>query len=150
MLEGPAFARLLHPGFSLDRRECWSGDYSAIPCDQPHAAQVLLVFDGLVAFGPDLIERAATGQPTEEDWIAADEFCEELLLQTLPFSADFGELGFLSDLLAGYGWDEFDGAVDPEASYFYACLAVGPEVDSKITGDVFDGTAVIDTSGENA
>ena len=44
---GPAFTELLHPGFPADRRECWSGDYSEIACDEPHAAQVLLAFDGL-------------------------------------------------------------------------------------------------------
>ena len=42
---------------------------------------------------------------------------------------------------------EFDGAVDPDLGYFYGCLAVGRDVDDMITGDVLDGSAVIDTSG---
>lgn len=150
MVSGPAFTELLHPGFPADRRECWSGDYSEIACDLPHAAQVLLAFDGLVAVGPDVIERAAMGEPTDEDWAAIDAVCEELLLQTLPFSADLGELGFLGDIVTGPAWDEFDGSVDPDSGYFYACVAVGPEVDDKITGDVFEGTAAIDTSGGTA
>ena len=87
---------------------------------------MLVAFDGLEAFGPELIERAATGQPTEEDWATADAFCEQLLLQTLPFSANLADLGYLADIQTGYAWDEFDGTVDPEAGYFFACVAVGP------------------------
>lgn len=147
LLTGPKFAQLLHPGFPPDRRECWSGNYSVIACDQPHAAQVLLEFDGLEAFGPELIERAATGEPLEEDWTTADGFCEQLLLQSLPFSVNLGDVGFLADISTGDAWDEFDGTVDPDAGYFFACVAVGLEVDDMLTGDVFEGTAAIDTSG---
>ena len=149
-VSGPGFAQLLHPGFGLDRRECWSRDSSVIACDLPHASQVLLSFNGLVPFGPDVIERAATGHATDEDWRAASAFCEELLLQTLPFSADFGDLGFLADIERGHAWDVFDGTVNPKGSYFYVCLAVGRESDDLITGDVLDGTALIDTSGDGA
>jgi hypothetical protein len=147
LLDGPEFARLLHPGFPADRRECWSGDFSEIACDEPHAAQLLVAFDGLEAFGPELIERAATGRLSEVDWAAADAFCEQLLLQTLPFSADLSHLGYLADLQAGYAWDEFDGSVDPEAGYFFACVAVGPDVDDMLVGDVFEGTAAVEGSG---
>jgi hypothetical protein len=147
LLSGPAFSQLLHPGFPADRRECWSGDYSEIPCDEPHAAQVLLAFDGLTAFGPEVIERAAAGEPTEADWAAEDAFCEQLLLRTMPFSANLGDVGYLADIQTGYGWDEFDGTADPDSAYFYACVAAGLEPDDLLVGDVFEGTAAVDTSG---
>lgn len=35
----------------------------------------------------------------------------------------------------------------PERGYFYACLAVGPQPDDELVGDVFDGTAEIAGSG---
>jgi hypothetical protein len=150
LLTGPEFSRLLHPGFPADRRECWSGDYSGIACDEPHAAQVLLAFDGLEAFGPEVIERAATGQPTEDDWATEDAFCEALLVQTLPSTANLGDVGYLADIQPGYGWDGFDGTVDPDAPYFYACVAAGLAADDMLTGDVFEGTAEIDAPGSTA
>jgi hypothetical protein len=150
LVDAPPFEQLVHPGFAPDMRECWSGNYSTISCDEPHAGQVLLAFDGLEAFGPELIDRAATGQPLEADWTTADDFCEQLLLQTIPSSANLADLGYLADIQVGYGWDEYDGAVDPDAVYFFACLAVAPETGDMLTGDVFEGTAAVDGSGSTA
>lgn len=143
------FEKLVHPGFDPDLRECWADDYTAVSCAQPHAAQVMLSFEGLEAFGPDLVGRAAVGGATEADWDVVDAFCEQLLLQTMPSTADFGELGYLGETSASYSWDEFDGTVDAEGAYFFSCLALGDPGD-VITGDVFEGAAVIEAAGSAA
>ncbi len=147
LVSGPDFALLRFPGFSPDRRECWSGDVGEIACDEPHAAQVLVSFDGLEAFGPEVIRRAATDQTTPEDRATEQAFCEQLLLQALPTSADLDGLGFLADIQTGDAWDEFDATADPGAVYYYACVAVGPQADDMLVGDVFDGTAELAAPG---
>lgn len=142
LLASPPFERLLQPGLDAGMRECWAQDYSVISCEEPHAAQVLLGFEGLEAFGPEVIARVATGTSTDEDWNLADGFCDELLQQALPQSADFGELGYLAETAASASWDEFDGTVDPDGGYWYSCIAV-PFTDDDFTGDVFDGTVAV-------
>jgi hypothetical protein len=142
LIASPPFAELLHPGFDADMRECWARDYSVISCGEPHGAQVLLSFEGLEAFGPELIARTAAGIAVEADWAAADGFCDALLQQTLPPSAALGELGSLAETAASEAWDRFDGAVDPHGGYWYSCVAV-PFTDDEVTGDVFEGTATV-------
>jgi hypothetical protein len=150
LISAPPFEQLVHPGFDADLRECWAEDYSPVSCAQPHAAQVMVEFEGLEAFGPEVVARTAAGEATDADWAAADAFCDELLTQTMPSTADFGELGFLAEGSSSYSWDEFDGAVDPDGAYFFACVAVAPEPGDLITGDVFEGAAVVDASGSAA
>lgn len=143
LVTGPLFAELVNPGFGLDRRECWDVDGRVGSCEQPHAAQVILEFDGLEAFGPELIARAATGAGNDADRVVVEGFCEGLLSQTMPSTLDFGDLGSRSDKAASLAWNAFDGTVDPEGGYVFACLAVGPQAGDLITGDVFDGTALL-------
>ncbi|MEO5920152.1 MAG: hypothetical protein ABIQ01_03320 [Pseudolysinimonas sp.] len=147
LLAGRPFSQLLGPGFDLDRRECWDVDDRPTSCARPHAAQVLLAFDGLEAFGPELIARAASGVPTDLDRAAGDSFCAELLRQTLPSVAETDEVGFVSEPAAGSAWDEYDGTIDPRGGYFYACLAVGPQGGDLVIGDVMDGTARLQATG---
>ncbi len=143
MTSAPPFARLMAPGIDPELRECVTGDDRSIPCDQPHAAQLLLSFDGLVAFGPELIARVAGSGGADEDRAVADAFCEQLLLKTLPSTAGLGGLRVVAEVESrSPGWGAFEGTVDPGGGYFFSCFAAG-ETGETVTGDVFDGDIVL-------
>jgi hypothetical protein len=138
--DGVRFADITGPEFDVGLHDCWSENYAQIDCERPHYGQVLAGFEGLNAFGDEFVGRAADGVQTEEDWMASDAFCTELLGQVLPETADLDGLTVIADIAPGVGWVEWNGDVDPDHPYSFACLAVGPEFE-PVSGDVFAGTA---------
>jgi hypothetical protein len=131
------------PDFPLDQRECWDDEFYLTTCKVPHAAQVLVGFDGVATLGAELVAKLGNGDGTDSDWEVADTVCDQLLDQTLPSSADFGpDLGYLSEIGISPGWEAFEGTLDPDQNYPFACVALGDE-GTMFEGDVFDGTAAV-------
>lgn len=132
-----SFAHLREPGVSLLHRECWDSEYYEVPCTRPHTSQVVVGFDGVEAYGPELVQRVASGGWTEADIDTTDAFCEKLLPEVVPYGAPIDGLGYYAETFVGSGWDSFDGTVDPEESYPFVCLVLGYEDGDLLSGDVY-------------
>jgi len=139
-----SFADLMKPGVDSDRRECWDSDTYVVPCARPHAIQAMLGFDGLIAFGDDLVKRVADGDASDDDWTTVDDFCEEVLYQALPATSNPDNLYYYGETAFGTGWDEYEDTIDPDLPYPFACLLLPEEDGQLLTGDVFDGDAAVD------
>lgn len=148
---GVRFADVNTTSLPITQRECWGLDYEVVPCDTDHAAQVIVDFDGLEAFGPEVVTRAAEGEPTEADWKLEDEFCDALTDAAMAMPEFMSGLSYYADLQSDYGWGAWDGTVDEDSSYRYACLMTAPKVGDSLSGDVFAGTAqIVADSSEGA
>jgi hypothetical protein len=148
---GVRFADVNTTSLPIEQRECWGRDYDVVPCDHDHAAQVIVDFDGLEAFGPEVVTRAADGEPTEADWELEDEFCDELTDAAMARPEFMGGLSYYADVQSDYGWGAWDGEVDEDYTYRYACLMTAPKVGDSLSGDVFAGTAqIVADSSEGA
>lgn len=137
---GATFADLAGPDFPLKHRECWDEEYYVTPCTLPHAAQVLAGFEGIAAFGPELVTRIGDGTASEADWLVADDFCGEVLDQAMPSSTDWEDLWYIADVAYNENWEALDGAADPELDYPMSCIAGGEEQGQLFTGDYMDGS----------
>jgi hypothetical protein len=144
---GVRFADVNTTSLPIEQRECWDDDYELIGCDQEHVAQVVVDFDGLEAFGPELITRVAEGNSTESDWDLAAQLCDELTDESMARPEFMYGLSYYADSQSDYGWGSWDGEVDPELTYRFACLIAAPEIGDKLIGDVFAGTAEIVPAG---
>jgi hypothetical protein len=146
--DGVGFAGYLGPGVPLSLRECWDIEGYVVPCTRPHGYQVVAGFDGAGVFDPDIIDRTATGELTDDDYAVIDEFCAQLSDALRPGKVAPPAAGFLGESTNAQAWDDYDGTVDPDGGYFYTCLVRPNDTDSRLTGDLFDGTlaAVADGS----
>jgi hypothetical protein len=142
--EGLDFSDYAGPGFDLEQRECWDVEAYAVSCAEPHAVQSLVGFDGLEAYGEEIVAHMAEGKMSEEDYKVADAFCEKLLFETIPDSDGLDDLGFLAEASASPAWDDYKGTVDPDGGYFFACLAGPLEAGALMNGDVFAGNTTIE------
>jgi hypothetical protein len=148
---GVRFADVNTTSLPIEQRECWAVDYDIVPCDEEHAGQVVVDFDGLEAFGPEVITRAAEGEPTEADWTLEDAFCDELTDAAMARPEFMSGLAYFADLQSDYGWGAWDGEVDDDYTYRYACLVAAPGTTDLLTGDVFAGDVqIVADSSEGA